>query len=151
MKTALLLGLLALPLVTLDAQEGVPPSVKLWYRDIVGLYQVLYDDLERAADGPAVVEALKKALAREADKSLVYRYRLFSLRYPHFFRSSQEEETGWVPPPDWEKLVEEFAVVFLKAGPAMAKAEAWGRTDPEVKPVFAEFAATMDPIFARYE
>ena len=148
MKSLLLyMGLLVLPSWCLTAQEAaVPKVVAVWYGDLIGLYQNLFADLDKADDAPSVVQAFRKALAREKALKLVSRFHALAKKYPHFFRSDSDDETTWTPSVDWNKVQENYSLALGKYGNVMKKVFSYEKGHPEIKKALADFGEVIAPL-----
>lgn len=138
-------GLLLLGVTTAWAADTkvVPNEVLVWYKDTMGMYTTLIQGLDQAKDAKTTAKALQQATATVKAKKLAARYHDLEAKYPQFF--GNQEDTTWVPPPEWIQVSQDYAKSLANYGMGLQKATTWMQ-DPAVSQAFQDFGQAMGEI-----
>ena len=101
----------------------VPKEVLTWYDDAMGMYVGLNKGLDGAKTAADASKALKKGTSDIKTGKLAPRYKTLKAKYPHFFDS--QDDTTWVPPPDWTAVAQKYGKTLSNFSQGFQKIAGW--------------------------
>ncbi len=119
---SLLALLLSCPVWAADVKV-VPKDVLAWYDDTMGMYGDVSLGLDKAKNAADATKVLKKGSTAIQTLKLAPRYQTLKGKYPQFFDS--QNDTAWVPPPDWAAVSRKYSSAVTSLGQGFQKVAAW--------------------------